>query len=77
MRKLFNRLVCVFVFITDIPVLLLITMWVTINMALALLWPTASVSEYLDLIVDTGAIDRFKRLYAKLWRSFRDGELYS
>lgn len=77
MRKLVNRIVCVFTFVTDIPILLLTMIYVTVIGFIAIMFGKMSFNEFWNEVKDTGSIDRLKILYVKLWRSFRDGELYS
>lgn len=75
-RKLFNRLVCVFSFITDIPILVFTLLMIIIGAIGVIIRRTVTLKEYWRLVSDPG-LNHIKKLYANLWKSFRDGELYS
>lgn len=74
--RMFNRLVCLFVFITDIPILVFVLLVLIISAIGNVILRRVTWKEFWELAC-TLSLNRLKQLYANLWKSFRDGELYS
>lgn len=76
LRKMFNRVICIFTFVTDIPILVFILLMIIIGIVGVIIRRNVTFKEYWSLTCENG-LSTIKHLYANLWKSFRDGELYS